>query len=483
MRIYLSEGSLMDINRLGNGDTEVNITCPPKTYHSTEEKLKDKQGIAQEALSALSKKGITNAGPGKHAKRNSVPQLGYFKATQLPEGQIRWDRIPPPFGNINYLPSENNYMVQEGDNLTKIAQDNNISLPELERINPQIKTPDLIYPGDVVNLPEKNAYNSYTWNPSMIQEPTNFPATATTYETFTPASPNGIIPDAAPPSIVNPDGTLTAPAITLLSLMSYVPANRLKTAQVKETGIEDLYVPWYSRDTPPYGGGITFNNTIHITENFYDNIGTYGEGSNGNDIYQWLALLSHEIGHLPQEDIFNRIGSGTPGYLLSFIPQYLLFGHDNAPLELMADMGYKNFDRFSKDVGSQNISSIFTNNNLSDNEKSHQIISLFQNYLDNRIRDIEIQKKNLDFKLAEDSQKIIDLNKKIEAIIFTNSKLSDNNQVISLFQMRFDTQIEELESERNNLELQKAGDVKRITDLNKNIEAIKNYKQKLEMQK
>ena len=89
----------------------------------------------------------------------------------------------------------------------------------------------------------------------------------------------------------------------------------------------------------------------------------------------------------------------------------------------------------------------------------------------------------MDFKLAEDSQKIIDLNKKIEAIIFTNSKLSDNNQVISLFQMRFDTQIEELESERNNLELQKAGDVKSITDLNKNIEAIKNYKQKLEMQK
>ena len=174
MRIYLSEGSVMDINRLGNGDTEVNITCPPKTYNSTEEKLKDKQGIAQEALSALSKKGITNAGPGKHAKRNSVPQLGYFKATQLPEGQIRWDRIPPPFGNINYLPSENNYMVQEGDNLTKIAHDNHISLQELERINPQISNPNFIYSGDVVNLPTKNAINGYSWNPSAMPGMPNY---------------------------------------------------------------------------------------------------------------------------------------------------------------------------------------------------------------------------------------------------------------------------------------------------------------------
>jgi len=207
----------MDISWLGNGDTEVNITCPPKTYHSTEEKLKDKQGIAQEALSALSKKGITNAGPGKHAKRNSVPQLGYFKATQLPEGQIRWDFIPPPFGNINYSPSSNNYTVEKGDNLTKIAHDNHISLQELERINPQISNPNFIYSGDVVNLPTKSTTNGYTWNPSLIQEPSTPPPVTTYGVTPTPMTANENNTENFPnnassqlryqPYIVQPDAT------------------------------------------------------------------------------------------------------------------------------------------------------------------------------------------------------------------------------------------------------------------------------------
>ena len=43
--------------------------------------------------------------------------------------------------------------VQRGDSLWSIAQQAGVGLDELEAANPQIENPDLIYPGQVVNLP------------------------------------------------------------------------------------------------------------------------------------------------------------------------------------------------------------------------------------------------------------------------------------------------------------------------------------------
>lgn len=42
------------------------------------------------------------------------------------------------------------YTVQQGDTLSQIAIDNHITLTDLERLNPQIKNPDWIYPKDVI---------------------------------------------------------------------------------------------------------------------------------------------------------------------------------------------------------------------------------------------------------------------------------------------------------------------------------------------
>jgi LysM repeat protein len=47
------------------------------------------------------------------------------------------------------------YKVVKGDNLTKIAKRNNTTIKELLRLNPQIKNPDLIYPGQVFTVKEK----------------------------------------------------------------------------------------------------------------------------------------------------------------------------------------------------------------------------------------------------------------------------------------------------------------------------------------
>lgn len=45
------------------------------------------------------------------------------------------------------------YVVKHGDTLWDIARAHGVSLAELEAANPQIRNPDLIYPGQHVNLP------------------------------------------------------------------------------------------------------------------------------------------------------------------------------------------------------------------------------------------------------------------------------------------------------------------------------------------
>lgn len=51
--------------------------------------------------------------------------------------------------------------VQRGDTLSGIAQRNGVSLPDLLAANPQIRNPNLIYPGQTVHLPD-GAASTYT---------------------------------------------------------------------------------------------------------------------------------------------------------------------------------------------------------------------------------------------------------------------------------------------------------------------------------
>lgn len=44
------------------------------------------------------------------------------------------------------------YVVQPGDNLTKIAKENNITVADILKMNPQIKNANKIYPGDEIKI-------------------------------------------------------------------------------------------------------------------------------------------------------------------------------------------------------------------------------------------------------------------------------------------------------------------------------------------
>jgi uncharacterized protein (TIGR02594 family) len=60
---------------------------------------------------------------------------------------------PPPGGS---------YEVQHGDSLQKIAADHGVSLKSLLAANPQVRNPDVIYPGSKLHLPESTAPSRYT---------------------------------------------------------------------------------------------------------------------------------------------------------------------------------------------------------------------------------------------------------------------------------------------------------------------------------
>ncbi len=59
--------------------------------------------------------------------------------------------------SINASASGNTYTVAKGDSLWKIAVRHEIGLSEIKAANPSIKNYDLIYPGQIINIPTVDA--------------------------------------------------------------------------------------------------------------------------------------------------------------------------------------------------------------------------------------------------------------------------------------------------------------------------------------
>ena len=75
-----------------------------------------------------------------------------------------------PGGSSGYAvgpTSVGTYVVGWGDTLRKIAARQGISVNDLIAANPQLWNPNLIYPGQVINLPGSSSYNytGYSYNP------------------------------------------------------------------------------------------------------------------------------------------------------------------------------------------------------------------------------------------------------------------------------------------------------------------------------
>jgi RHS repeat-associated protein len=165
--------------------------------------------------------------------------------------------------------------------------------------------------------------------------------------------PNGLYPH--PILIYDPKIGLhggyhfTQSASCLLALVSRIDRSYIDNVVIQERAIGQ-YRPSYSSNKG--GGAITlgtssYQASITFTQNFFeDDPSAYNNHGYGRDIYTWLALSSHEVGHIPQIDEQGGLFS----YIGEMLDQYFLFGHDNAPYEIMADEGYKNFKLFNSFV-------------------------------------------------------------------------------------------------------------------------------------
>jgi hypothetical protein len=186
-----------------------------------------------------------------------------------------------------------------------------------------------------------------------------------------------------PLSFIDPDGEYPKPVLIynqatntyrftngashLLSLVSGVDKRKIQNTVVQPRAVGQ-YRPWYSSNNG--GGAITLGSpnyhTITYTQNWFEDDATKYEGHGyGQDVYRWLSLSSHEVGHLEQID---REG-GFFSYVGEFIGQYSSAGnHDGANYEKEADIGQKVFGQFNS----------FLNEKYGENS----LINLFENHTD-----------------------------------------------------------------------------------------------------
>jgi|GEM_PF-2435432 len=111
-------------------------------------------------------------------------------------GPSRFEFTQPSTGTQQLLgqvpsgacPVGGQHTVRSGDTLSAIARQNGVSLNELIKANPQIANPDLIYPGDKINIPGRSG-GPGSASPSFNSEPGTLLAN---YQTINYGSLNGM---------------------------------------------------------------------------------------------------------------------------------------------------------------------------------------------------------------------------------------------------------------------------------------------------
>lgn len=201
--------------------------------------------------------------------------------------------------------------------------------------------------------------------------------------------------------------TFTKPAAHLLSLVSGVKEESIQNMYVYEREMSHPY-PWYSNDS--YGGitlphGNTYE-TIY-TNNLFD------DDDHGKNIYDWLAIASHEVGHINHINASNKTADASyqnqikasklahgrfspqpkaqlrlQTYISTFIGSYIKSGgHDDSPLECQAEQGavtFKNFYKFMNLKYGKNALEKLFNSKATDKEKVAKIDSYWKEYINNK---------------------------------------------------------------------------------------------------
>ncbi len=117
-------------------------------------------------------KGDENAADDRNGSK--IPQFGTTRLKELDTGvglnKVSEDCRQEMCSELRNLPRPLIYVVKKDDNIYQLAKCFDISMKELLQVNPQIKNPDMIYPGDKIFVPRSrvsinmNTLNSLTEN-------------------------------------------------------------------------------------------------------------------------------------------------------------------------------------------------------------------------------------------------------------------------------------------------------------------------------
>ena len=137
-------------------------------------------------------------------------------------------------------------------------------------------------------------------------------------------------------------------AAFLLSATTGVNINLIKNVVVQERKA-GRYRPSY--DAEDERGAITVGTkgymTITYTENYFsDDPRSYNNNGRGKDLYEWLDLSSHEVGHLPQVEKYD----GLISYFGEFDKQYTSSFIENGFSSEMMDMKMSNMRKKQRKV-------------------------------------------------------------------------------------------------------------------------------------
>ncbi len=185
-----------------------------------------------------------------------------------------------------------------------------------------------------------------------------------------------------PESVItrNSDGTyrFTEPAIKLMSWLSGTDEETLRNTNLKPRS-RPFGAPWYP--SKEGGGAMTSDKKIRYTRNYFKgwkhsdtNPYYYFGGNDNHSVDAWLALSSHETGHLKQRKEFKT----NLGYYLSFVGEYIKGGsHDASGKEQDANNGYLKYEDFvkftNKNYGDKSLFNLFNNKDLKEEDKTKQL--------------------------------------------------------------------------------------------------------------
>jgi LysM repeat protein len=143
-------------------------TGPTSTYQYVNKSGNVATVQATSPSDALSKvAGLADPHSGVIAISNPNNPTGYATAPSSVQPASQSNLLAPPPQPI--ASRQNTYTVKNGDTLANIAGAHNTTAMQLAMLNPQISNPNLIHPGDVLNLPTSgNSYISPNTSPANL---------------------------------------------------------------------------------------------------------------------------------------------------------------------------------------------------------------------------------------------------------------------------------------------------------------------------